>query len=99
MLNRIIVALLLAIFVTGCGKTDGEQQSSSGSRTSPRDYQGKGIPFRLFGSRELRGNPGADDREYQEYLLWKEWQQYQNYQKWLQSRNEEQQEPQPESGD
>ena len=42
--------------------------------TSPRQIQSSGTQVFSFGGGARRGAPGADDEEYQEYLLWKEWQ-------------------------
>ncbi len=76
-------------FLSGCGG-GGDSSESGGSvdrvpptPTSPRDIQSGGTPLLFFGGGAGRGEPGADDEEYQEYLLWKEWQQYLKYKQWL----------------
>ncbi len=83
-----LISFFLA-FLSGCG--GGGNSSGSGSPEdkfppapdSPRAHQGGGTPILFFGGGAGRGAPGADDEEYQEYLLWKEWQQYLKYQQWL----------------
>ncbi len=89
--------LLLAGCGGGGGDQDGEQSPHPPVPDTPREYQGKGTPLLFFGGGSNRGSVGADDPEYQEYLLWKEWQQYQKYQEWLRSNDGNAQSPNTES--
>jgi hypothetical protein len=80
----VLIALtsFLLAFLSGCGGGD-SSKSGPPTPTSPRDIQSSGTPLLFFGAGAGRRTPGADDAEYQEYLLWKEWQQYLKYKQWL----------------
>ena len=90
----VLIALtsFLLAFLSGCGGGGGGDESSGSggtvdkgppTPTSPRQIQSSGTSIFSFGGGAGRGTPGADDEEYQEYLLWKEWQQYLKYKQWL----------------
>ena len=82
----VLIALtsFLIAFQSGCGGSGGTVDKGPPTPTSPKQtHQGEGIPIFSFGGGAGRGAPGADDEEYQEYLLWKEWQQYLKYKQWL----------------
>ncbi len=87
----LLITLLsgLLVLISGCGGQNPDQPPGPPIPDSPRAYQGTGTPLRLFGSQNNRARPGADDPEYQEYLLWKEWKEYQRYQEFLQSQGQE----------
>ncbi len=75
----------MLIALSGCGAQDPDAPKGPPIPDSPRAYQGTGTPIRLFGGGP-RLRPGADDPEYQEYLLWKEWKEYQRYREFLKSQ-------------
>ena len=89
---RLAVYLLIALLggmltlVTGCGGQDPNAPKGPPIPDSPRAHQGPGTPIKLFGAGANRFRPGANDPEYQEYLLWKEWKEYQRYQEFLKSQ-------------
>jgi len=74
------------IFLSGCGAQDPDAPKGPPIPDSPRAYQGTGTPIKFFGAQGQRFRPGADDPEYQEYLLWKEWKEYQRYREFLKSQ-------------
>ena len=86
----VLIALMsfFLAFLSGCGGGDSSDSGNSEDKfppspNSPRAHQGGGTPILFFGGGTRRGTPGADDEDYQEYLLWKEWQQYLKYKQWL----------------
>ena len=92
-LIAIFTCAILAL-LSACGGGDKSTASNDSAHPptpdSPRAYQGKGTPLFFFGGGDLqRRRAGADDPEYQQYLLWKEWREYQKYQEWLKSRPEQ----------
>ena len=95
----VLIALtsFLLAFLSGCGGGDSSESGGSADKgpptpTSPRQIQSSGTQVFSFGGGARRGAPGADDEEYQEYLLWKEWQQYLKYQQWLRDQGKSQSE-------
>ncbi len=90
----ILIAALsgLLILATGCGTQKSDTPPGPPIPESQRAYTGPGTPIRFLGMGGNRFRPGADDPEYQEYLLWKEWKEYQRYREFQQSRNPDMQE-------
>ena len=90
--NRLFVNLLTALLIgslfllSGCGRQSEDTVAGPPIPDSPRAYKGTGTPIRLLGAGGTRARPGADDPEYQEYLLWKEWKEYQRYKEYLKSQ-------------
>lgn len=83
----LLIALLGGMLtLSGCGGQDPDAPKGPPIPDSPRAHQGPGTPIKLFGAGGNRFRPGADDPEYQEYLLWKEWKEYQRYQEFLKSQ-------------
>ncbi len=93
-LATLLIGILLAAAV-GCGGAGGGTVDPATDNSghpprpdTPKAAEPRGTPIRLFGSgANIRGQPGTDDADYQEYLLWKEWQQYRKYQEWLRQQN------------
>ncbi len=89
---RLSVNLLIAVLIgsllmlSGCGGQSEDTAAGPPIPDSPRAYKGTGTPIRLFGAGGARSRPGADDPEYQDYLLWKEWKEYQRYKEFLKSQ-------------
>lgn len=92
----ILIALLTGMLglLSGCGGQDPDAPKGPPIPDSPRAYQGTGTPIKFFGQGGQRFRPGADDPEYQEYLLWKEWKEYQRYQEFLKSKRQQENESQ-----
>ena len=86
----IMAALIIGALglITGCGGQDTNAPKGPPIPDSPREVQGPGTPLRFFGAGGQRFRPGADDPEYQEYLLWKEWKEYKRYQEFVKSERE-----------
>ena len=86
---HILIALLFGMLglLAGCG--GGNELQSTPIPDSPRAYKGPGNPIGFFGGGEKGFRPGANDPEYQEYLLWKEWKEYQRYQEFLKTQGKE----------
>ncbi len=86
------ISLAAAVGCGGGGGTVDPETDNSGHPPrpdTPKAAESRGTPIRLFGGgANIRGQPGTDDAEYQEYLLWKEWQQYRKYQEWLRQQND-----------
>ena len=84
----ILAAILsgLLAMLSGCGGQDPDAPKGPPIPDSPRAYQGTGTPIKFLGQQGQRFRPGADDPEYQEYLLWKEWKEYKRYQEFLKSQ-------------
>ena len=74
--------------ITGCGGQDADAPKGPPIPDSPREVQSPGTPIRFFGAGGTRFRPGANDPEYQEYLLWKEWKEYKRYQEFVKSERE-----------
>lgn len=72
--------------LAGCGGQDPDAPKGPPIPDSPRTYQGTGTPIKFLGAGGQRFRPGADDPEYQEYLLWKEWKEYKRYQEFVKSQ-------------
>lgn len=89
---RLSVSLLTAVLIgsllllSGCGGQSEDTTAGPPTPDSPRAYKGTGTPIRFLGAGGTRARPGADDPEYQDYLLWKEWKEYQRYQEFLKSQ-------------
>ena len=81
----IMVALIFGALglITGCGVQDTDAPKGPPIPDSPREVQGPGTPIRFLGAGGTRFRPGANDPEYQEYLLWKEWKEYKRYQEFV----------------
>ena len=74
------VLVFSILTVAGCGgRGDGEQATDVPIPNTPKEIQSTGTPIRFLGLGNPRFRPGANDPEYQEYLLWKEWQEYRKY--------------------
>lgn len=74
--------------LAGCGVQDPDAPKGPPVPETRRDYSGPGTPIRFLGAGGQRFRPGADDPEYQEYLLWKEWKEYQRYLEFVKSQEE-----------
>ena len=74
--------------ITGCGGQDTDARKGPPVPDSPREVQSPGTPIRFLGAGGKRFRPGANDPEYQEYLLWKEWKEYKRYQEFVKSERE-----------
>ena len=74
--------------MTGCGAQDPDAPKGPPIPDSPREIQSPGTPIKFFGAGGARFRPGANDPEYQEYLLWKEWKEYKRYQEFIKSERE-----------
>lgn len=92
------VSSLLAVsfalmLLSGCGAQNNNGSPHPPNPDSIKGEENPGTPLLFFGGGSDRGSVGADDPEYQDYLLWKEWQQYQKYQEWLRSKGGHSAEP------
>lgn len=91
---RVSVLIMTALIVgalgmiTGCGARNDDAAEGPPIPDSPREVQGPGTPIKFFGAGGARFRPGANDPEYQEYLLWKEWKEYKRYQEFVKSERE-----------
>ncbi len=81
----IVVLSGFLILATGCGGQKADTPPGPPIPESPRTHTGPGTPLRFLGAGGNKFRPGADDPEYQEYLLWKEWKEYQRYREFQQS--------------
>ncbi len=85
--NLLAAALIGSLLLLpGCGGQSKDTPPGPPIPDTPKTYTGTGTPIRIFGAGGRRARPGADDPEYQEYLLWKEWKEYQRYKEFLESQ-------------